>query len=392
MNSQTLPLDINEQDLDITEKQEPEMLSREIGRIPVISYSTFSREQFHLRTLLHVVKGPKSFKDLRTVNGVECKTYQEAAVKLGLFEDDSVIEQTLEEAFSIKFGRVFRHCFVMVMINTTPSKPEQIWEKFKSKLCEDFKPKGFTEQEPTEIMINKALHEMSAMFQQQGHDMVKFGLPAPTGDMDTIIGNQVIEQELDYDKDFEHEFSESNYCRYNEGQKAVHDKIVTATVDKTGELIFVAAPGGTGKSYVLNTVMAELRSEGLIVLAMATSGIGSTLLKGGGTVHGKCKVSIDLTETSMCSYPDNSPMIQLIKEVSLMIIDEATLGDRLLYECLDRTFKHYRENDLPCGGITMVFSGDWRQCLPVVPGGGPADIMHHTLKMSKLWSKVIIIE
>ena len=73
--------------------------------------------------------------------------------------------------------------------------------------------------------------------------------------------------------------------------------------------------------------MAELRSEGLIVLAMATSGSGSTLLKGGGTVHGKCKVSIDLTETSMCSYPDNSPMIQLIKEVSLMIIDEATLGD-----------------------------------------------------------------
>ena len=29
---------------------------------------------------------------------------------------------------------------------------------------------------------------------------------------------------------------------------------------------------------------------------------------------------------------------------------------------MDRTFRKIRKNDTPFGGVTMVFSGDWRQC------------------------------
>ena len=35
-----------------------------------------------------------------------------------------------------------------------------------------------------------------------------------------------------------------------------------------------------------------------------------------------------------------------------------------------------------------VLSGDWRQCLPVVPKGSRAQIIHQTLKYSALWSCV----
>jgi hypothetical protein len=41
------------------------------------------------------------------------------------------------------------------------------------------------------------------------------------------------------------------------------------------------------------------------------------------------------------------------------------------------------------GGVTMLFSGDWRQILPVVPKGGKAEILNASFKTSPLWQKVI---
>ena len=38
------------------------------------------------------------------------------------------------------------------------------------------------------------------------------------------------------------------------------------------------------------------------------------------------------------------------------------MGSKLIYETMDRTFRKIRKNDTPFGGVTMVFSGDWRQC------------------------------
>ena len=72
-----------------------------------------------------------------------------------------------------------------------------------------------------------------------------------------------------------------------------------------------------------------------------------------------------------------------------MVIDEVTMGDRRLFETVDRTLRNLLEQQhKPFGGITVVVSGDWRQCLPVVPKGTPAQIMAHTLKKSDLWSNV----
>ena len=47
---------------------------------------------------------------------------------------------------------------------------------------------------------------------------------------------------------------------------------------------------------------------------MATSGIAGTLLPGGTTVHAKLRVPISLTETSKCSYKDNSGTADMVKK------------------------------------------------------------------------------
>ena len=45
-------------------------------------------ERFHLRMLLMVVKGPRSFDELKTVDGEICETFHDACLKRGLLEDD----------------------------------------------------------------------------------------------------------------------------------------------------------------------------------------------------------------------------------------------------------------------------------------------------------------
>lgn len=58
-----------------------------MGRIYTVHPSNI--ECFYLRLLLINVRGPESFRDLRTVDGVLCVTYREACQKLGLLEDDT---------------------------------------------------------------------------------------------------------------------------------------------------------------------------------------------------------------------------------------------------------------------------------------------------------------
>ena len=62
---------------------------------------------------------------------------------------------------------------------------------------------------------------------------------------------------------------------------------------------FVDGPGGTGKTFLYNTLLAKIRSRGEIALAMASSGIAALLLEGGRTVHSRLKVPITLNELSV---------------------------------------------------------------------------------------------
>ncbi|KAL8585058.1 hypothetical protein ACOMHN_013075 [Nucella lapillus] len=67
-----------------------------IGRMYTISPR--QGECYFLRLLLNVVKGPKSYDDLKTVNGEVCATFREACPNQGLLEDDQHLQLAMEEA------------------------------------------------------------------------------------------------------------------------------------------------------------------------------------------------------------------------------------------------------------------------------------------------------
>lgn len=147
--------------------------------------------------------------------------------------------------------------------------------------------------------------------------------------------------------------------------------------------------GGTGKTFMWTTLAAALRSRSKIVLTVASSGIASLLLPGGRTAHSKFKIPVPTYHNSTCNIDGGSELSQLLKMTNLIIWDEAPMAHRFCFEALDRTLKDIMSETSNSrtifGGKVIVFGGDFRQILPVIPRGTRSDIVHASINSSYIW-------
>lgn len=148
---------------------------------------------------------------------------------------------------------------------------------------------------------------------------------------------------------------------------------------------FLDGPGGTGKTYLYNTLMSYLRGKKKIVLPFATTGIAADLLKGGRTVHSGFKLPIPINETSISNMKPHSVESNALREAALIIIDEAAMLMCHALRCINILLQEVMGNKTPFGGKVLILGGDFRQTLPVVPRGGKADIIAASIKSSPLW-------
>jgi len=169
--------------------------------------------------------------------------------------------------------------------------------------------------------------------------------------------------------------SESHNAEQMEG----FDEILDHVINNKGKVFFVDGPGGTGKTYLCRTLLARIRSMDRIAIATATSGIAASIMPGGRTVHSRFKIPIKIEDNSMCNFTKQSGTAALLGEASLIIWDEVAMTQRQAVETLDRSLQDITECDLPFGGKVIVFGGDFRQVLPVVPRGTRAQICDATL-------------
>ncbi|OMO84718.1 DNA helicase PIF1, ATP-dependent [Corchorus capsularis] len=161
--------------------------------------------------------------------------------------------------------------------------------------------------------------------------------------------------------------------------------------DGIGQVYFVHGHGGTGKTFLWKAVLARVRLSGNVALVVASSGIASLLLPGGRTAHSRFKIPIQIDQWSTCDIKRGTQLARLMQQTSVIIWDEAPMINRRCIEALDRSLRNVRGvvdrqlMDMPFGGITVVFSGDLRQILPVMPGGSRTDIISFIICNSPLW-------
>lgn len=109
---------------------------RSIGRV-VYSHPT-SGEIFYLRLLLNVVKGPTSFDDIKTKDGILYLTFKEACQAWRLLNDDQEWQYVLDEASYVASRKQLRQLFAKLLLFCEVVNPQTLWMKVLWKLREIF--------------------------------------------------------------------------------------------------------------------------------------------------------------------------------------------------------------------------------------------------------------
>lgn len=95
-------------------------------------------EHFYLRSIL-AVQPVLSFDDARIVDGTVYNTYQEAAMALGLFSENSEGHLSIQEAIAVLHTpRQLQLLFVHLLVNDLLESPIHTWDSFEEEFTRDF--------------------------------------------------------------------------------------------------------------------------------------------------------------------------------------------------------------------------------------------------------------
>ncbi|WOH01927.1 hypothetical protein DCAR_0521313 [Daucus carota subsp. sativus] len=280
----------------------------QIGRLSYTHHS--SGEVWYLRMLLTKVQGPTSFESLRTVNGVLCHSFRDACKEYGLLDDDKEWHDVLDQCAAGGLPPQIRQLFVHIIVNCKVTDIASLWNNHWKQMVDDILLKRRL------LTIGKSLKNYSQ-------------LPQPPASYLHQGTNNLIIEETSYnlaEMKAEHEKLIAN-C--NEEQINVYRAVLDSVQGNQGGLFFLYGSGGCGKTYVWRTLIAKLRSEGQIVLPVASSGIAATLLPGGRTAHSRFKIPIYLSERAILT-----PTNQTVSHLNSLIVDKMP-GDSVSYYSVD---------------------------------------------------------
>lgn len=150
-------------------------------------------------------------------------------------------------------------------------------------------------------------------------------LPMPPSSYLEAGNNNLVVAETSYNlRDILVEFN-NLFKNCNVEQMEVYNAVLQSVEKKEGGVLFVYESGGCGKTYIWKTLIYKLRSLGLVVFPVVSSGIAAILMPGGRTAHSRFKIPIVLDDYSSCGIGHESNIAELIKRTSHIIWDEAPM-------------------------------------------------------------------
>lgn len=268
-----------------------------MGRIYTVHPN--NAECYYLRMLLVNVVGPRSFQELRTVDGEVCETYRSACERLHLLENDAHWDLTLGDASIASSCHQIRMLFAIILSTCFPSNPLTLWDKYKDFMAEDFLIRMRHRTRNPDLPISLEMYNEAMIAVEDlclaiaNKPLSQLGLQSPDRAMHDLFDRE-LHREQQYDQIELQTFVNLNLPKLNDHQRNVYDTIMQAVENNAGGLYFLDAPGGTGKTFVISLILAAIRSQQRIALALASSGIAATLLDGGRTAHSALKLPLNV--------------------------------------------------------------------------------------------------
>ena len=148
-------------------------------------------------------------------------------------------------------------------------------------------------------------------------------------------------------------------------------------VKNTNISLFLTGKAGTGKTTFLKHIQNTSIKKMVVVAPTGVAAINA----GGVTMHsffqlpflpfvkdanhGFGQIECVNRYTHFKNVKFNKEKIELLNELDLLIIDEVSMLRADMLDCIDETLKYYRRNQIPFGGVQLLFIGDMFQLPPV---------------------------
>lgn len=135
---------------------------------------------------------------------------------------------------------------------------------------------------------------------------------------------------------------------------------------KRGDNVFLTGCAGSGKTHIINEYINFLKKKNIKVGVTASTGIAATHL-GGVTIHSFSGMGIldDLTEKDLEKILKKSYLKKNLQKTKVLIIDEISMLSSVQVDIVDRVIRAFRKNNIPFGGMQVIFCGDFFQLPPI---------------------------
>ena len=359
-------------------------------------------ERYYLRVLLQHLGDATSFADLRLKRGADllpCSpaahhgTLREAALSLGLLDDDQLAKETLDEAVSVTAAscKTLRRVFVMVLEWLPVPDAGALWARYCKEMSEDFVLSGLT----AESAEDKALCEVRSLLRERGLPLESFSLPEPLL-QNVDWGVVELQRELDYDRDYEQMEYQRLFALIEAcpEQLAAWHAIQDALAGGKANVVFIDGPAGSGKTTLYKATLHQQRARGEIGLPHAILGLAALLMPGGRTTHSRYKLPVPLPlKDASCGVKPTSARGRLLYRAAVGIWDEVANAPLAAIEAVDALYKDITGiRDQPFGGKVTILGGDFRQIPPVIRRINPETMRSYTLHGASFWNAPSVVK
>jgi hypothetical protein len=338
--------------------------SKVLGRIYPVDPS--QRELWAMRVLLLHSRGCTSEEGIRTIHGELRTNYFEAAKAAGLLDDDQEYVQCL--ASPNLSGYALRSLLLIILQHCSPNDPMMLIEAAFARLTDDF----VGSQADKNVLLFRCIASRVDV------PLQSLGLEPP--------------EELMQDRNMEQQFLESFVSapvmqsgNLNEQQQRAADAVLHSVTAGTGTVFALLAPAGTGKTFLINSILSTAQQRGLRVVPCASSGLAAALLGHARTAHSTFKIPVHVDEVSVCRT--TASYKQWLISIQCWIWDEISMAHRWAIDAVDRLLRDVHDQNVPFGGSTVVLCGDMQQLLPVHRFA--KDPAVYCVKMCSWWLDVV---
>ena len=351
-----------------------------LGRI--YSASPQEGERFYLYLLLLHVRGANDWTDLSKDGSFRAK-----AEEKGLVDTDDEYIRAFADAATHSFPSQLRRFFVHLIVLCELKAPHRLWEQYADELAADFR----ATTDSSEIAHGQALQALADDLLRLGSSLQAQGLPEPPSIPKMTLRDREIKSAYNYDKAEESNRAQQMFDQMRPDQKEVFQSVTDAIVNNKAAMFFVDGPGGSGKTFLEQSLLSFVRGRGAVATSCAWSGIAATLLPGGRTCHVTFGLPVPLGEhNAVSSLSFQSGRAEVLRQALLIVWDEAPMSPKSALDAVDKLLQDLMHTTEPFGGKVILFAGDFRQVLPVIERGSKEYVLQQSLRFHPYFTQSLV--